>query len=197
MAVGRPGGNAVAEQTATSAGQLREQVGGATDRLLATAAQLTDEQVKAPSLLPGWSRGHVLTHLARNADGLRNLLIWARTGVPTPQYASPQARDAAIAAGADRTAAEQAADIRDSAAAFDWYRRSAEGGYFRAQYNYATALAQRGEITAAADWFWRAGDDGTPEMRQAIATLLAGCGVPALVAVGERVAPPKAATSRP
>ena len=31
---------------------------------------LTDEQVRSPFLLPGWSVGHVLTHLARNADGM-------------------------------------------------------------------------------------------------------------------------------
>ena len=140
----------MAEQTATSAGQLREQVGGATDRLLATAAQLTDEQVKAPSLLPGWSRGHVLTHLARNADGLRNLLIWARTGVPTPQYASPQARDAAIAAGADRTAAEQAADIRDSAAAFD-----AEAGRLSTVHWQAVVRGMRGPGHPAVHTLWR------------------------------------------
>jgi len=76
---------------------------------------------------------------------------------------------------------------KDSAAAFDWYRRSAEGGYFRASYNYATALAQRGEIDAAAHWFWRAAEEGTPELRQAIATSLLGSRIPVLVAVGERI----------
>ena len=35
---------------------------------------LTDDQAREPSLLPGWSRGHVLTHLARNADAMVNLL---------------------------------------------------------------------------------------------------------------------------
>jgi maleylpyruvate isomerase len=36
----------------------------------------------APSALPGWSRAHVLTHVARNADAMINLLTWARTGRP-------------------------------------------------------------------------------------------------------------------
>ena len=58
-----------------------------------TVAALTDSQARAPSLLPGWTRGHVVTHLARNADALRNLLTWARTGIPTPMYPSRQARD--------------------------------------------------------------------------------------------------------
>lgn len=97
---------------------LRDRLAGATGRLLATAAGLTGPQAREPSSLPGWSRGHVLTHLARNADGLRNLLIWARTGVVTPQYPSGQARNEAIEAGAGRPAAELLADLRDSAAAF-------------------------------------------------------------------------------
>ena len=95
-----------------------DRIAGSTGRLLATAAVLTDDQAREPSLLPGWSRGHVLTHLARNADGLRNLLIWARTGVVTPQYPSAQARDEAIEAGAGRAAAELVADLRESAEAF-------------------------------------------------------------------------------
>ena len=47
------------------------QLGESTDRLLATAGALTGAQVAGPSRLPGWTRGHVLTHLARNADGFR------------------------------------------------------------------------------------------------------------------------------
>jgi maleylpyruvate isomerase len=97
---------------------LRGQIDTSTGRLTATADGLTDGQAREPSGLPGWSRGHVLTHLARNADGLRNLLIGARTGVPAAQYPSQEARDAAIAAGAGRPAAELADDVRRSAAAF-------------------------------------------------------------------------------
>ncbi|MEU6967194.1 maleylpyruvate isomerase N-terminal domain-containing protein [Kitasatospora aureofaciens] len=82
----------------------------ATGLLLRTAARLCDADVRAPSLLPGWSRGHVLTHLARNADGGRRLLSWARTGVPTPEYPGLAERDARIEAGAGRGAAELVAD---------------------------------------------------------------------------------------
>ena len=89
-----------------------------TDRLLSSAGALTDEQAAAPSRLPGWTRGHVLTHLARNADGLRNLLHWARTGTRTPMYPSEAVRDEAIAAGAGRSAADLTADLSQSAAAF-------------------------------------------------------------------------------
>jgi maleylpyruvate isomerase len=96
---------------------LMAEVNRATERLIATAAGFDDAAVAAPCALPGWTRGHVLAHVARNADGLRNLLTWARTGVVTPQYA-PGQREADIAAQADRPAAVQLADIRESARAY-------------------------------------------------------------------------------
>jgi maleylpyruvate isomerase len=93
-------------------------IGEATDRLLASAATLTDASVREPSLLPGWTRGHVLTHIARNGDGLGNLLRWARTGTKTAMYASRDARRADIEAGAGRSAAELTADVRGTALTF-------------------------------------------------------------------------------
>ncbi|TLS48149.1 maleylpyruvate isomerase family mycothiol-dependent enzyme [Streptomyces montanus] len=54
----------------------------------------------APSLLPGWTRGHVVAHLAGNAEAIGNLLHWARTGEPTPMYSSPEQRGATIESGA-------------------------------------------------------------------------------------------------
>ena len=93
-------------------------IGEATDRLLASAGALTDTGVREPSLLPGWTRGHVLTHIARNADGLGNLLRWARTGITTPMYASRETRQADIEAGAGRSAADLAADVQATAIAF-------------------------------------------------------------------------------
>jgi maleylpyruvate isomerase len=90
----------------------------ATGRLLTTATALSDAQMRDPSLLPGWTRGHVLTHIARNADGLANLLRWARTGTKIPMYASAESRSADIEAGSGRPAASLAADVRESAAAF-------------------------------------------------------------------------------
>jgi maleylpyruvate isomerase len=95
-----------------------DRIAAATDRVLATATGLSDTQVREPSLLPGWSRGHVLTHVARNADGMVNLLRWARTLAETPMYASAESRAADIEAGAGRPAADLAADVRESAAAF-------------------------------------------------------------------------------
>ncbi|MFI9049867.1 maleylpyruvate isomerase family mycothiol-dependent enzyme [Streptomyces sp. NPDC053427] len=91
----------------------------ATDRLLVSAGKLDDEAIAEPSLLPGWTRGHVLAHLARNADALGNLLTWARTDVRTPMYASDTARDADIERDADRSLADHLEDLRESSARFD------------------------------------------------------------------------------
>ena len=90
----------------------------ATARLLATVAGLAGDGLREPSLLTGWSRGHVLTHIARNADGLANLLRWARTGTETPMYASARARSCDIEAGAGQPAGQLAADLRACAARF-------------------------------------------------------------------------------
>ncbi|MET9174756.1 maleylpyruvate isomerase family mycothiol-dependent enzyme [Streptomyces misionensis] len=75
------------------------------DRLSATAAGLSDEEVRAPSLLPGWTRAHVLTHLARSADSRGRLLASARRGVDLPQYADEAQRAREIEDGAGRPAA--------------------------------------------------------------------------------------------
>jgi maleylpyruvate isomerase len=82
------------------------------------AAGLDPAQVHRPSRLPGWSRGHVLAHLARNADALVNLLTWARTGTESRMYSSPAAREDGIRAGAHRELPEQLADLAASGARF-------------------------------------------------------------------------------
>ncbi|MFG3283219.1 maleylpyruvate isomerase family mycothiol-dependent enzyme [Streptomyces sp. NPDC048111] len=82
------------------------------ERLHATARGLTDDDVRAPSLLPGWSRAHVLTHIARAADSRTRLLTAARTGADTPQYADEAQREREIEEGAGRPAPELAADLR-------------------------------------------------------------------------------------
>ncbi|WP_327298820.1 MULTISPECIES: maleylpyruvate isomerase family mycothiol-dependent enzyme [unclassified Streptomyces] len=95
-----------------------QEIAAAADRLMAGLAGLRDRDVPEPSRLPGWTRGHVLSHLARQAPALERLLEWARTGVETPQYPDRRARDAEIEAGAGRPAAVQLADVRESAAHF-------------------------------------------------------------------------------
>jgi maleylpyruvate isomerase len=82
------------------------------------AGCLDPAQVSEPSRLPGWSRGHVLSHLARNADALTNLLTWARTGIESRMYASPDERAEGISAGAHRGLPEQLADLAASGSRF-------------------------------------------------------------------------------
>jgi maleylpyruvate isomerase len=79
-----------------------EAVAASTERLLATVDAMDTADLVAPSLLPGWSRLHVLTHVARNADGMRNRLLMARTGGPVAQYPSMELRAADIETGARR-----------------------------------------------------------------------------------------------
>ncbi len=79
-------------------------------RLEATADGLDD--VTAPSLCPGWTRGHVLSHLARNAEAIAGLCRAAVDGEQRAMYPSDEARDADVEAGAGRDAATQAADVR-------------------------------------------------------------------------------------
>ncbi len=76
--------------------------------------RMADAAFAAPSLLPGWTRAHVLTHLARNADAMINLLDWARTGLPSPAYASREQRDHDIEVGAARAPAAIRDDVTSS-----------------------------------------------------------------------------------
>jgi maleylpyruvate isomerase len=77
---------------------------GATARLLATAERCDEDAIRAPSLLPDWTVGHVLTHLARNADSHVRRLEAAVQGQVIPQYEGGRdARDAAIEVGAVRS----------------------------------------------------------------------------------------------
>ena len=47
---------------------------------------LTDNTARSPSLLDGWTVGHVLTHIARNADGFTGILAAAERGEIADQY---------------------------------------------------------------------------------------------------------------
>ncbi|MGH3214672.1 MAG: maleylpyruvate isomerase N-terminal domain-containing protein, partial [Trebonia sp.] len=48
--------------------------------LLLAAAALDEAALGAPSALPGWTRRHLLAHVAANAGALGNLVHWAATG---------------------------------------------------------------------------------------------------------------------
>lgn len=89
-----------------------------TERLLQTVADLGRTDLARDTLCPGWSVGHVLTHLSRNADALLNLVRWAVDGRERQAYPSDVVRDAAIADGARRTLENIVDDVRASAQRF-------------------------------------------------------------------------------
>jgi maleylpyruvate isomerase len=88
-----------------------------TQLLLDAVDGLTDARLDEACALPGWTRRHLLAHVAANAEALGRLASWAATGVETPMYASPEQRDADIATGAARPPAQLRARLRTTAAA--------------------------------------------------------------------------------
>ena len=62
--------------------------------------ELRDDEFDAPSLLPGWSRRHLVAHVGFNARAVARLVEWARTGVETPMYDSDTQREEEIDFGA-------------------------------------------------------------------------------------------------
>lgn len=81
-------------------------------------SDLSNEEVAADSLLPNWSRGHVLSHLANNARGLSNLIEWALTGVKKDMYISVEQRGIDIDEGAKRPGNEIVADFLEQSKIF-------------------------------------------------------------------------------
>src|SRR5690625_6139352 len=65
----------------------------ATGRLLRTASQVRPDQIGGPSLLPGWTRGHVLAHMSRSAEAMVRLLEGARQGRAADMYDSAETRE--------------------------------------------------------------------------------------------------------
>jgi maleylpyruvate isomerase len=83
------------------------------DHLLDVIADLTDDQARQASALPGWSVGHVLTHIARNGDSVIHLTDTIAAGEVGDQYPGGAAqRNGDIEAGSSRPAVELVADVR-------------------------------------------------------------------------------------
>ncbi|HEX3959649.1 MAG TPA: maleylpyruvate isomerase N-terminal domain-containing protein [Trebonia sp.] len=97
--------------------ELSDEIDLATQRLLDEARTLTEDDLRGPSLLPGWSRAYVLAHVARGADVIRSLLAGARSGPDRPAYATAQEVQAATERAAAVPAKDLATDLADSAMA--------------------------------------------------------------------------------
>src|SRR3954454_11768831 len=99
-------------EPATAAPDLPEVVDllqEANQRLVRGVDALHGDDWAAPSLLPGWTRSHVVAHLTLNAEALAGALDGASRGEPVPMYASQEARDADI----EELAGADAADLRE------------------------------------------------------------------------------------
>lgn len=94
-------------------------MGAGTEFLDSAVDALPDDALRAPSALPGWSRAHVVAHVARNAEALTRLATWARTGVETPMYADREQRAAEIESSARAPAETLRAELTRTARALD------------------------------------------------------------------------------
>jgi maleylpyruvate isomerase len=95
------------------------------NRFLRVVERVTDDEMRLPSRLPGWTKAHVLTHVARNADSHVRRAEAALDGEMVDQYEGGYAgRAHAIEAGCLRSAAEIIHDARSSAIALEEVWRS-------------------------------------------------------------------------
>jgi maleylpyruvate isomerase len=121
------------DRPAAPGAELRRDLDGAVDahrRLLQRVASIDDETVRRPSLLPGWTVGHVLAHLARNADSHVRMLVAGERGEVADQYAGGAAgREAEIERDAGAPAAALVADLRTATEALErcWEATTARG----------------------------------------------------------------------
>ncbi|HEX6756242.1 MAG TPA: maleylpyruvate isomerase family mycothiol-dependent enzyme [Mycobacteriales bacterium] len=123
------------------------EVRGSTERLLADLRDppRDDARLREPSLLPGWSRAHVLSHLARNAEALARTCAGAIRGEIVPMYAGEQERAADIEAGAGKDAAALVDEVASTAAGLDelWSSMTAEDWEGRARTRLGVVPARR------------------------------------------------------
>ncbi len=81
----------------------------------ASAGALSDAACKAPSLLAGWSRGHLLSHIARNAESHVRMFQAATRGDVSEQYPGGKpTRNREIDEGSAKSAEQLVVDVRTS-----------------------------------------------------------------------------------
>jgi maleylpyruvate isomerase len=116
-------------------------MGAGTELLVRAVDALPDDAFGAPSALPGWSRAHVIAHLARNAEALTRLATWARTGVETPMYASSDQRAAEIESSAQAPADKLRSELVSTAGDLDAALAALDGDTWQAQVRSALGRA--------------------------------------------------------
>ena len=104
-----------------------EGAAAAHQRLLTHLDAAGDVDPTTPSRLPDWTIGHVLTHVARNADSFVGMFDGAERGEVVDQYPhGREGREADIEAGASRPWDQLVADVRATAWALEgtWARHT-------------------------------------------------------------------------
>lgn len=92
-------------------------------RLVRTVDRCSADELSSPSLLPGWSRAHVVAHLALNGEALEGVLTGIAQGEPVAMYPSSARRDTDI----DELAAAGPGELRERVmAATTCFARAAE-----------------------------------------------------------------------
>lgn len=105
----------MAGMTAITPDALLAELHKAADVVASQAGKLTEEDVTAPSLLPGWTRGHVLAHLAGISNAMARQLEFAGRGETVELYDGGfEGRTKAIEMSAGHTLEQHRADV-DSA----------------------------------------------------------------------------------
>lgn len=74
-----------------------------------TVDALTEDDYAAPSLLPGWTRAHVVAHVALNGLSLAAVIDGLVHGHPVPMYESDAQRDSDI----EELSAAEASELRE------------------------------------------------------------------------------------
>jgi maleylpyruvate isomerase len=95
--------------------RTRDWMDHGTRLLLAAVDGLADADFDTASALPGWTRRHLVAHVHYNAEALRRLVRWARTGEKTPMYESQEHRNTEIEAGSRLPVTRLRAMVRESA----------------------------------------------------------------------------------
>jgi maleylpyruvate isomerase len=118
---------------------------------LSGTATLSSAAYTKPTGLPGWTRQHLVAHVAANADALGNLVHWAASGERTPMYATREERAEGIARGPRLSDGELG----------DWLRRStdrlaeATAALTDEQWTNEVVTAQGRSVPASEIWWMR------------------------------------------
>jgi len=132
-----------------SLGQSHRWVEAGTELCRQTIAGLDEASYGTPSQLDGWTRKHLVAHLAANAEAIGRLVSWACTGEEQRMYTSPEQRNADIEAGA-KLSGEQLTS---------WFERSAQRLAMATEALpdeawQAGVVTARGRTVAAAETLW-------------------------------------------